>query len=207
MSLSATERNKMLRDLKLDSAGPDLSNFDYPKDYDLLCMDFSMQNFHLNLTGDFKGMTAQVLCMQLSNVHGSFANRLDSQKITLSIDGLTIFDPCTHPKRLEHRIVRQRENIHQMSRSNAFTAEDTAQDVDKKADGAINDAGKYEEHSLKEALQYNSTEKRRHSNNSNSCIFSLTVELFSNIDAKFQTCIRLVSGPLELVYSPIALVA
>ena len=60
----------------------------------------------------------------------------------------------------------------------------------------------YEEHSLKEALQYNSTEKRRHSNNSNSCIFSLTVELFSNIDAKFQTCIRLVSGPLELVYSP-----
>ena len=45
VSLSATERNKMLRDLKLDSAGPDLSNFDYPKDYDMLCMISACKTF------------------------------------------------------------------------------------------------------------------------------------------------------------------
>jgi hypothetical protein len=212
--LSATERNKMLRDLKMDSKDANLTSFDYPKDYDMLCMDFSMENFHVNLTGNFKGCAAQVLCVQLSEVRVALAKRVDSQKIELSIDGLNIFDPCMHPKRLEHRIVRQREHARLRSPSGALSPKPSADSpiltklpVQTAAAGSCGvgeDKGNEDdEHDGGEAKKPPMpSERNAHFTQSNPSIFSLTVELFSDSGAKSQARIRLVSGPLELIYSP-----
>ncbi len=212
VALSATERNKMLRELKLDSKDTNLTNFDYPKSYDMLCMDFSMENFHVNLTGDFRGCAAQVLCMQLSEVRMTLSKRVDSQKIALSIDGLNIFDPCMHPKRMEHRIVRQRKHSGRTRQSNSLILDPllsssmpTGMSVQATTDGSnvIEVDNEVDERGREEDIKLPSSRERSgHLTQSKPSIFSLTVELFSDIGAKSQARIRLVSGPLELIYSP-----
>ena len=136
-----------------------------------------------------------------------------------------------HPKRLEHRLVRQRERAWQSGQSDMHTSRRSNQDsapgliIESRvatathglaqADKAVKlnqclIVGNERVHGDEEdkgAFSLPGINKgNRESTERIPSIFSLTVELFSDKGAKSQARIRLVSGPLELVYSPRSLV-
>ena len=83
--LSGTERDKMLRDL--GSGGGELTRFDYPKDYCILCMEFRMERFDVNLTGQYQGAASPCcnsrVCGSVSSAVCTRASEHDDKRFLL----------------------------------------------------------------------------------------------------------------------------
>ena len=117
--LSATERDKMFRDLRYDPNNI-RSEFDYPSEYVSMVLDFSMQSFDLSLVSGVEQVTRvgtsrtttsalplfssvgdQVLSVRLDVVAVTLSQKSMSQKISFSMRTMNIYDPMCHPKRMD----------------------------------------------------------------------------------------------------------
>ena len=88
----------------------------------MLQMDFQISNFDVSLLGGpgdnskrrLHGSTGNhprpinILHAQFQGVRALVEKRDEAQKVSFTISGLDVFDPCVSAAKMEHRIIRQR---------------------------------------------------------------------------------------------------
>ena len=128
----------MFRDLRYDPNNI-RSEFDYPSEYVSMVLDFSMQSFDLSLVSGVEQVTRvgtsrtttsalplfssvgdQVLSVRLDVVAVTLSQKSMSQKISFSMRTMNIYDPMCHPKRMDYRILQQRNKMNGNSGGEEF---------------------------------------------------------------------------------------
>ena len=159
-----------------------------------MVLNFNMHQFDLNLLdgrsttngttngqGKKKKTVDDVLSVRFSSVAVSLLQKTQSQKVTFRLKTMNIFDPMCHPERMDHRILSQRAT----RKRNVAPGEHTNTSAEADANAANSD----------EALAATSSKEEK-------VLLLLEVEMFAKGSGTTDASIYMVSGPLELVYSP-----